>query len=812
MKIKITFTLVLVASIKLFAQVEFSENLVIDNTNLMRGVKSIMLVDIDDDGDDDLLAAATYDEKISWFENLDGLGNYGDQRIIDSNLGDVKSIYASDIDNDGDLDVVYATLNRSEIGWFNNMDSNGNFGPKQIISSIPNGYESIIAADIDGDGDMDIIAAGRFEDNVTWYENLDGHGNFGNQNIITTLTNGALSVVASDIDNDGDIDILSASSGDNKIAWYENIDGMGNFSNQQVISDDADGAQKVFTIDMDNDNDIDVLSASISDSKIAWYENLDGQGNFGSQQIISSNLGGASDVFASDIDNDGDIDVIGAGIINDSVIWYEHQIINNEINFDTFHEIATNVDGVRAIYATDINGDGAVDIVTASELKNYVDWYENIDGEGNFDLQSFISVGLYLPMSLVPVDIDGDSDIDIASANRLDDRIMWFEKIDGVDRYIPHFVATGIVEAAVVTTADIDNDGDMDLASGSINGGDIYWYENIDGNGVFEKHLILEDGSAQALSFVDLDNDNDLDLVSHFGHELLWFENMDGLGEFSNKIIIAIEIAPKTIFTVDIDNDNDMDIVSGSTVNNKLLWFENINNASSFLQHTVLPILDSESVFVVDIDGDNDEDIIAAIHSGNNNSKIVWFENLNGMGEFGPQIIISTAVDTPTRVFASDLDLDGDQDIISSSVNDRKIAWYENNGSGGFNSQRIISINTEIPRDIFSIDLDLDNDLDILSIFSHDGKIVWYENLLNLSITENESTRFLVYPNPTTQEFKIKSEFEINKIEVFDILGKLIIEKLEVYSIDLSKQSPGLYLVKIFDKNGSSEIIKIIKE
>ncbi|NPA67876.1 MAG: hypothetical protein GXO50_04620, partial [Chlorobi bacterium] len=83
---------------------------------------------------------------------------------------------------------------------------------------------------------------------------------FGGQNVINIYTEGANSVYASDIDGDGDIDMLSASSGDNKIAWYEN-DGNQNFA-AHTIAVDADGAKSVYASDIDGDGDIDVLSAS----------------------------------------------------------------------------------------------------------------------------------------------------------------------------------------------------------------------------------------------------------------------------------------------------------------------------------------------------------------------------------------------------------------------------------------------------------------------------------------------------------------------------------------------------------------------
>ena len=98
-----------------------------------------------------------------------------------------------------------------------------------------------------------------------------GEFNFG-QNTITTLLNGPKSVITADLDGDGDLDVLSASQNDDRIAWYEN-DGTANFSGQQTITTAADAATSVSVADLDGDGDLDVLSASQFDNRIAWYEN-----------------------------------------------------------------------------------------------------------------------------------------------------------------------------------------------------------------------------------------------------------------------------------------------------------------------------------------------------------------------------------------------------------------------------------------------------------------------------------------------------------------------------------------------------------
>jgi len=138
------------------------------------------------------------------------------------------------------------------------------------ITTDANGVRSVYAVDVDGDGDMDVLSASSSDDKIAWYEN-DGNENF-TPHTITTSADGAWSVYAIDVDGDGDIDVLSASRNDSKIAWYEN-NGNESFT-PHTITTSANNAWSVYAVDVDSDGDTDVLSASQADNKIAWYENL----------------------------------------------------------------------------------------------------------------------------------------------------------------------------------------------------------------------------------------------------------------------------------------------------------------------------------------------------------------------------------------------------------------------------------------------------------------------------------------------------------------------------------------------------------
>ncbi|MGA1523840.1 MAG: FG-GAP repeat domain-containing protein [Planctomycetota bacterium] len=248
---------------------------------------------------------------------------HGPPQVISSAALGAEGVYAADLDGDGDMDVLSASITDNKIAWYAN-DGAGNFGPQQVISTAANGATSVYAIDLDGDGDADVLSASAFDNKIAWYAN-DGAGNFGPQQVISTAANGASSVYATDLDGDGDADVLSASSADRKIAWYAN-DGAGNFGPQRVITTAADFASSVYATDLDGDGDVDVLSASRDDDKIAWYAN-DGARNFGPQQVITTSADAPYSVYAVDLDGDGDADVLSASYFDDKIAWYETRIV-----------------------------------------------------------------------------------------------------------------------------------------------------------------------------------------------------------------------------------------------------------------------------------------------------------------------------------------------------------------------------------------------------------------------------------------------------------------------------------------------------
>lgn len=109
------------------------------------------------------------------------------------------------------------------------------------VCSLTISSRDVVAEDFDGDGDIDIIAflydgtisyANDYqmpEGRLVFFENTDGAGSFADGKDFALLDS-AKSVVAVDLDGDGDLDLVAADYIGGRIAWYENSDGKGSFS------------------------------------------------------------------------------------------------------------------------------------------------------------------------------------------------------------------------------------------------------------------------------------------------------------------------------------------------------------------------------------------------------------------------------------------------------------------------------------------------------------------------------------------------------------------------------------------------------
>ncbi|QQS30070.1 MAG: VCBS repeat-containing protein [Sphingobacteriales bacterium] len=650
-------------------------------TTTAGGARSVYAADLDGDGDMDVLSASSQDDKIAWYEN-DGAGGFGTQQIISTTADYAISVYAADLDSDGDMDVLSASQNDNKIAWYEN-DGAGNFGAQQIISTVADGARSVYAADLDGDGDIDVLSASFNDDKLAWYEN-DGFGNFGIQQIIFNspgYPQGIYAAYAADLDGDGDLDIISTALSEKKIAWQEN-DGTGNFGQQQIISTSAHTPISVYAADVDGDGDMDVLSASQYDDKIAWYEN-DGNGIFGIQQLISiSATTSARSVYTADLDGDGDLDVLSASYWDNKIAWYEN---DGTGNFGTQQIITTSAINATAVYTADLDGDGDADVLSASSGDDKIAWYEN-DGAGNFGTQQIISIAANGARSVYAADLDGDGDLDVLSASS-DEKIAWYEN-DGAGNFGTQQIISLATDIPIfVYTADLDGDGDLDVLSASYWDNKIAWYEN-DGTGNFGTQQIITTSAinATAVYTADLDGDGDADILSASSGDdkIAWYEN-DGAGNFgAQQIITTAANGARSVYAADIDGDGNLDVLSASQFDDKIAWYENDGLGNFGVQQIISLVANGAwSVYAADLDGDGDMDLLSASIA---DDKIAWYENLlysPSVSDPLPPIAAFTTLPTPNATTTDTLIVCQGQPVqfLNQSENANAFMWEFGNGT-----------------------------------------------------------------------------------------------------------------------------------
>jgi len=330
-------------------------------------------------------------------------------------LAEATSVYAVDLDTDGDIDILGSAYEGQQIAWWSN-DGEQDF-TFDVIAVGFNGAIAVHTADFNGDGNLDIVAGATNASSIRWWEG-DGEGNF-NEHVITNNFRTVRAVYPVDLDSDGDIDVIGASYSGNIINWWSN-DGNGNFNERSVGANYA-RANSVFTSDVDGDGDVDVISGSGWGEQVAvWWENN------GNEQFQRNNLNGgaASVVFAEDIDSDGDIDIFGGAQYSDAMYWWE----NNGEEDPAFqvHLISDNVNDPAGLFVADLDDDGDNDLLGAIWAEGTFKYWEN---EGNEQFREFlISDDLNGACSIRAIDLDQDGDLDIVGAARGNsDRIIWWE-------------------------------------------------------------------------------------------------------------------------------------------------------------------------------------------------------------------------------------------------------------------------------------------------------------------------------------------------------------------------------------------------
>ena len=702
---------------------------------------SVRAADMDGDGDLDVLGAAGFADDITWWENLNGTGTSWTEHTIVGTFDGAGPVRAADLDGDGDLDVLGAATLGDDIAWWENLDGAGtSWAFARLIDFDFDGAQSVCAADVDGDGDLDVLGAAGPANDVTWWENVNGAGTSWTEHTIDGDFVSASSVHAADVDGDGDLDVLGTATLVHDITWWENLNGAGTSWAEHTIDGDFGGAHSVHTADIDRDGDLDVLGAALFDDDITWWENLNGAGTSWTEHTIDGAFERAYSVYASDLDGDGDTDVlgtadtVGAAATADDIKWWEN--LNGAGTSWTAHTIDNAFDGAASAHAADVDGDGDLDVLGAGFVVDDIAWWENqtIHRNGVLPTEHTIDGAFDGALSVDAADMDGDGDLDVLGAAIEADEIRWWENLSGAGTsWTVHTIDGAFFDARSVHAADVDGDGDIDVLGAASFAADIAWWENLNGAGTsWAEHTI--DGAffdARSVHAADVDGDGDIDVLgaASFAADIAWWENLNGAGtSWAEHTIDGAFFGAHSVHAADVDGDGDIDVLGAAALADDIVWWENLTGAgTSWTKHTIDGAFSfAVSVHAADVDGDGDLDVLGAAATA---FDITWWENLTGAGTSWTAHTIDGAFNAARSVHAADVDGDGDLDVLGAAPLVHDITWWENlTGAGTSWTTHTIDGAFDHAYSVHAADVDSDGDVDVLGAAFLADDIAWWEN------------------------------------------------------------------------------------
>lgn len=359
---------------------------------------------------------------------------------------------------------------------------------------------------------------------------------FAEQIIDDTIAHGQ-AVETVDIDGDGDLDVLAAFSLTDAVRLYLN-DGAGNFTMVPISGDGAIVAMHVTAGDFNGDGDLDVAAVGLFDravgftsaGEITWYENPGNPaGAWTEHQITGLTFWGARFIQAGDINGDPFDDLIVSAVEMTDANGAPrgngvYHLMNYEggISFSGPDPLDAALREVETVLIEDVDGDGVNDVIAAGGNSSEIVWYENLRDAGTVEFfpefQRHTLAVVEEPLGLTMANLDADPELELVATVlfRGTNRLIWLDP--PADPTRPWATNTimfnlGSADIARATAADFNNDGLTDVASVSNPQGDI------------QMHLRQTDGSWSqqtiasgyaGLTFVaagNLDADNRPDLV-----------------------------------------------------------------------------------------------------------------------------------------------------------------------------------------------------------------------------------------------------------------------------------------------------------
>ena len=673
------------------------------------------------------------------------------------------SVAAGDIDGDLDVDFV---ASKSDSLAFNfavvKNNGDGTFGSQVLVGAISESGD-IALADVDGDGDRDVLLAdaGRWGAGTTLsvFRN-DGQGAFGQRQSFAAGAN-PTSLAAADFDHDGDVDVAVSNHG----FWGEGTtvsllknDGGGSFAAPAALAV-GPAPRKIRAVDLNADGWPDLAVANDrADAAGARVTVLLNGANGGFAPAVAYDASapqnyagdGGACLAAADLDNDGDVDlafssrkiyVDGTPPVGGYYVFANAG--NGTFGAKQFKSFAVGYSqGVEDLEAADLDGNGWADIVGAQFGDTAESAYYVVLRAGPADFppaRGYPSGQGVLDIAIA--DSNGDGALDVFIDDYYSYDVTVHQNLGpGTFRAAPRYDTVPLHRW--MDAGDVDGDGDLDIATAGGYGttGSVALLRNLGGAVFAAPESFDEPYSPGGIKLRDLDGGGSLDMVwgdfnAPNGVPLhVHYRLNDGAGHFGPSVTVPMSMADiNDVDAVDLDNDGRPDIVATDSIRDQVKVSRNLGNGAFGPPAIAAGPSGATQMVFGDFDEDGTVDVAVAGPEPYGYSHEVGV--LRGNGDATLQSATILAVDDgPYAIAAGDFDGDGHLDLATANrgfENDRQpsLSVLMGNGNGGFQPEvRYVTSALSIPSQARAVDADGDGDTDLLvaNYASHD--VSFFEN------------------------------------------------------------------------------------
>ncbi|GAB5555674.1 MAG: hypothetical protein Sapg2KO_52650 [Saprospiraceae bacterium] len=772
--------------------------------------------DLDEDGLMDVLVASASDSKVYWYRNV-GEQVYERQLLLEDSINRPSTINVIDLEQDGDTDILIGHF-RGFSALVNNGDETFTFQAINEEISPTRGFEVI---DIDRDGDDDILS-------TAWTTAIvslnNGNGQFTHISLPNDLNFRGFKTRIANLDDSPEMEIVLQSASftpSSSLAIYKYYPENQSLRLQQSIS--VRVGQQFRLYDHDGDGLIDILFIQ---SGLNWMKN-EGDLNFAeSIKIAVSNQVNFTDFTIADHNQDGNMDYFLAELRRGAVggiQLFAGTDTNSLMPIDNRPGI-DQIRGYLSLQVADMDGDQDIDLLVSVEDANDIYWYE-FTGERFTERHEIIKPLVRKPFGLSKIDMDADDDLDLIIKPLDDTYISWLP--NNMDQGWGDLQRINLdFKPRQIGFADLDNDGKQDaIFAGTKEDGSFFFGYSINQQSLLAQpfQLISTEG---ILSFAigDLDSDNDLDIVG-FGwrnDDLVWFEN-DQLN-FKRHFIKKENQIRNALRVNDLNNDGFQDIIY-ATRNFEPCVKLLLNDGQVSLDSSVVITEEIPTILNIEIletKQNNVKDVIVGSgYPAESGGGLLRFSYDSQEGFWD-----KTVIDESNSVQLDVLDVndDGNKDLFSLTA-----AGYENRvlyflqDSLGQLSKQELGNNPLIFSDFIQIaDFNQDGDLDLALLNDDCEHLVYIENqtiVVNKTQEFQNQSNFRIFPNPIIDVLTIETEQAewIGKaqFQLYNSVGALMkTERLDGFrrQVALNDLPKGIYFYTIRDLSGkglaSGKIVK----